>query len=389
MLFHEDGRAASASVSLAGDGFGAVDWDQLVIAARAHGLSPLLAKRLHELEIEDKVPSRVLQTARQERRANEVRNILVSQELLRVYSALEDASCCPVALKGVALLAAGYESMADRLLPDVDLLVRPDRTEVAVERMRDLGYEFPSRSCSPELYRRHHYHFVLEDHRGFRFEVHWDLTRPRDPFRPAIEWWWEGIREVSCLGSPVRTLAPERNVFHFSLQNAQEGFTRLSRLYDLVRVLEKERDSIVQRMARDLLLEHQPVAYLSLRLARELLGAKVEERELERLHVGWPTRLAFGALRFQDAMVEQTALLDPDIRFLFTFWLSCGARAKLRRLRELLLPDDSLLERSLQISAAEIGVGRRIRFRVRRLLTVVKLVAYHVRRPWRSSRRPV
>lgn len=68
------------------------------------------------------------------------RNLILLREAELVAASLEDRGISATFLKGVALLDAMYESLADRRMVDIDVLVRAKDLEKAVAVLRESGY---------------------------------------------------------------------------------------------------------------------------------------------------------------------------------------------------------------------------------------------------------
>jgi hypothetical protein len=80
------------------------------------------------------------------RRRNTERNRRLMDQLIAALRALNAAGIEPVLLKGAALWAtAGWDAPFDRMLADIDLLVRPAFAERAIAALEDCGFQAAQR----------------------------------------------------------------------------------------------------------------------------------------------------------------------------------------------------------------------------------------------------
>jgi hypothetical protein len=194
-----------------------------------------------------------------------------------------------IALKGAFLIGAIYREVGLREMGDLDIMVRPEQLPQAVDMMRKRGYKpiQPFR-IDDDLSTSHHLTpFVKE---GIaRIEIHWNITGPLD-FHPVDpEELWQ--RAVSWSGGnlPALGLCPEDLLLHISFHASFHHnfrFVGLRPCCDIAAVV-LERGS---GLDWELLIGRARAwgwtrgVYLSLRLARDLVGAHVPESALQALH---------------------------------------------------------------------------------------------------------
>ncbi|MDQ7007553.1 MAG: nucleotidyltransferase family protein [Acidobacteriota bacterium] len=152
-------------------------------------------------------------------------------EAQRVSDALAARSIPAVVLKGVGLARTLYVKPEDRSFRDLDLLVPPEALDEALACAEGLGYS----RLRPELdalYRRHHFHLILEGPGRPRLELHWALARPDALYTvdPAL------LLESPDHGPGFPVPRPEAQALHCVLNLMRSGFTELKRLVDLDRL---------------------------------------------------------------------------------------------------------------------------------------------------------
>ncbi len=102
-----------------------------------HRLLPLVYLRLQEMEYWD--PSMELLRWAYERSARWNKNVLAAgEELLRIFQ-LHNIDV--MLLKGAALYSLGLIDPGARFLADIDLLIRPEQRELAINTLRDSGFK--------------------------------------------------------------------------------------------------------------------------------------------------------------------------------------------------------------------------------------------------------
>lgn len=105
-------------------------------------------------------------------------NLLLIARAEQALGALLDAGVAPVALKGLDLLHRVYESIDERTLDDVDLLIRPDQLSAAVAALEAQGWKTPP---DPERthYIRSSHHLPMRSPGPVTvdFEIHWNLAQ--------------------------------------------------------------------------------------------------------------------------------------------------------------------------------------------------------------------
>jgi hypothetical protein len=252
----------------------------LLAAAEQRGVAGLVARKLGEWSDRLDEPTReaVLARLARERRHRAIHRV----EIERAATALAGADIPTVVLKGPPLALEIYEDPVDRDFRDIDLLVPEPRFDAALEALRHLGYRPVISPELAEIYRRHHFHWLLGGAGRARLELHWHLVRPDDPFRidPAAM-----LAEARPVTPEFGWQAPplELQLLHAVLDIAIGGANDLKRLVDVDRLLRADPAPDAQRVAeRAAEYGMQRAARLAVSLAAELLGSPASEL-LDRL----------------------------------------------------------------------------------------------------------
>jgi hypothetical protein len=223
-------------------------WDHFRVRAGVLGVQGFLFHRLKFFRDEKKVsvlarvPAPVCQDLESVYFKSIVRNTLILADFFRILEYFRENRGPPVLpLKGVGLfLAEIYDHPGQRLLSDLDIVVRQEDLPLAKKLLLEMGY-VPSLGTHlrEEDYLRKNVHLQpLISPRGIPLEVHW-CFEPPDPQNPRFykdhSRMWQTAREIkigerdlcgiskdtlgSCQKLPekVLVLSPEHNLIHMMI----------------------------------------------------------------------------------------------------------------------------------------------------------------------------
>lgn len=198
----------------------------LAALAEAHGVAPLLFKRLSELPVQLAAP--VVQTLESSYYQSAGRAQLLKAELDRLAGAFDQAGLPWLPLKGAALAWDIYPDPALRPMNDLDLLVAPRDLLAAVRLAAGLGYRFEKLS----------YHALLRGGpaAAIPLELHWTLPG--------------GLPlniDLANLSKNLRSKFFERFTYQYSLEHLLRQHAASPRLiwrYDLLLLAQRLGDSL-------------------------------------------------------------------------------------------------------------------------------------------------
>jgi hypothetical protein len=264
-----------------------VDWDALLAAAEAHGVTELLLAPLRSGTLP--VPAPILD--RLERRHIEVTglNLERTAQLVELLALLTRHGIRALSFKGPTLAVDTYGHLGRRLSSDLDILVERSELPRVYELMIADGYVQPPR-------RRRRASSLL---RGLypaagRDETLWPGHRARVAVdvHVAFAYWTLGMRlrigelldrSVTCdlAGHPVRTLCPEDLLLVLTIHGMMHGWGVLRFVSDIDAVAERVTDwqAVVDRARAARMLRPFRVAVL---LASRLMHAALPRSIVER-----------------------------------------------------------------------------------------------------------
>ncbi len=302
----EDARALAAQ--------NGVDWDGLLQAARAGGVSPLVYEAVRGQGL---LPAPVEESLRLDYYGVARTNLLRFHRLEAVLRCLADEGIDVILLKGAALAEAVYRNLALRPMCDFDLLVHEADVEGALRVLAALGYEQPYGEFRPGFIRAFRNQIMMSkagDAETRPIEIHWRLLAPLH-YQRAIpsDWLWQTAGPARLGAAPVRILSPEAQVLHLSghlLQHGGYEKANARQLYDLAEVIVLYREQLdwdellARAQAYDLVLPLQK----ALSRAHELWSLPVPPEVWEHLQRLRPSRgeaQAYASLAGRDPVAQQ------------------------------------------------------------------------------------
>jgi hypothetical protein len=252
-----------------------------------------------------------------------------------------------IVLKGAYLAEVVYGDVALRSMSDVDLMVRQRDLARVEARLFEMGYAQRENPEADMDYAAHHHLHPLTKPGGVPIEIHWTIERPTEPFTIDVEGLWERARPATIAGVEVLALAPEDLLLHLCLHTAfnHQFLLGLRSCWDILETIRHHGNDIdweqVQRRARQWGVAKY--AYLTLRLAKELLGAGVPASTLTALRPdGFDPRLY--AWASAEILAGRTAAVSVSPRFA-QMWGTMRAREKAALLVRSAFPSPSAMGR--------------------------------------------
>jgi hypothetical protein len=216
---------------------GGVDWTYVRETAIQHGIIPLLYKRLKE-DMIDLVPPDELAELRTLFMVNAVRNLRMTQELIKVLDLLAEAGVEAMPFKGPALAVQAYGDLSMRSFCDLDILIH----ERDFDRMHKTLSErefIPQNILDTEVKKKL---TILEKDltfygHGNSIEIHWHITEPL--LSIPIDSGELLIRAIpiSLNGKGVKTLSLEDSIIVLCIHGTKHFWHELKWLADLTNLI--------------------------------------------------------------------------------------------------------------------------------------------------------
>ena len=195
----------------------ATNWEDLVALAAQQDTAPVLYSRLCQLGL---VPPAHAAGLRDASRARAARNLLLFSELGKFLHAAKTARVPVIPLKGAFLAETVYGDIALRPMADLDLLVKPADLPLAIETLRQLGYESDQPFDPVAQQARFQDMPPMRRSGGAMVELHWTLVTPLCGARiddRELDGIWRRAAPATIAGAPALALAPEDLLLHLCM----------------------------------------------------------------------------------------------------------------------------------------------------------------------------
>lgn len=295
------------------------DWEPIVDLARHQNLVPLLCHRIQKLGLSDVVPAEILSTLHSQYLRSAARGMRIIHQFETLLSTLNSSHLPVIPLKGIYMVQMVYQNPALRPMGDLDILIKSQDSDQVVEIIRSMGYQ-PSRPYnlrSEYKFHRHLPEFIKQG--AVPVEVHSALQEPTDPYNIDPGALWSRARETDHGGHVIYSLDVCDTILYLCLNVAFHDLFHLGLigLYDLGSVIEHYRTTLDydELFERSMAWRTNHLIYITLSLARMLLGANVPSEFLMRLTPSHFDEKIFSICTdfiFGSAS-EQDQLITPDL----------------------------------------------------------------------------
>jgi hypothetical protein len=214
---------------------GPLDWDFLLAQAAEHSVAPLLSRNL-SAAAPDAVPPEPLVRLKEQVRANSIRSLVLSAELIRILDSFAAAGIEAFPYKGPMLAVQAYGDVALREFADIDIVLRQRDIAAANRVLVTLGFapQFPRifapDASSPLVPGEYDYRDV---ERRLTVELHTELTLRHFPVPPDLDDLARRAVPVSISGHKIRTFGPEDTLIFLCVHGSKDFWERLIWIADV------------------------------------------------------------------------------------------------------------------------------------------------------------
>ena len=254
-----------------------LDWNFVLAQAQEHSILPLLARNLRCLAA-DVVPTDVAAQLDPAVRANAVRCLAQTSELVRVAYRLASQGIRALPYKGPVIAAQAYQDVAARQFEDLDIILQQHNVPAADGVVRSLGYQPRSewlhsskgRAVVPGEYSYAH------PARQVTLELHTEATLRHFPMAAPFDEFFDRSIAVDLGGSRVRTFCAEDALLVYSIHATKDFWQKLIWTVDIAEMLRTfstlDWDSVWRTSER---LRARRMVHLGLVLAAGILDAQL------------------------------------------------------------------------------------------------------------------
>jgi len=250
----------------------------------SHGVMPLLYRTLNTT-CPEAVPQAAMHQLRGYFYTNALRNLFLTQELLKLLNQFEAHRIPAIPFKGPVTAESVYGDLSLRQFCDLDILVRRQDVARAKELLLSQGYR-PRFRLTPRQEAAHvqsqpHYSVERGDGR-ILLEIHWRISSSHFSSPLDFERLWERRQEISLDGKEVPTLCPEDLLLILCVHGTKHLWERFGWICDVAKLISAHKGMKWGRaMKEGGALGSERMLFLGLFLASDLLGAALPEEVLQ------------------------------------------------------------------------------------------------------------
>lgn len=263
-----------------------LDWDLVVSAAAENSVMPLLARQC-SAHAADLIPAETLGKLKGAARANTLRCLTLTGELLRVLEEFARRGIPSAPYKGPVLAARIYADVAMREYEDLDFILRHKDVEAAGRAMKTLGYSprypwLPAQSSSAWMVPGEYNY--RDPSRGIMVELHTELTMRHFPLRLDLDELFSRLAPVNVSGHEVKTFSAEDLLPILCVHGAKDYWERIAWVADIAELAQNNSsldwNTVFRYAAR---WKADRMLHVGLALATELLDAQLPPSAAQRI----------------------------------------------------------------------------------------------------------
>jgi hypothetical protein len=256
----------------------ATDWEFLVNESAVNSILPLVARNISAAAT-DIAPARHVDRLTKGARANALRCLSLTAELIRIVDLLHAAGVQAMPYKGPVLAVDAYGDVTLREFEDLDIIVRQHDMAKTDEVVKKLGYGpnhpwvFASGAASSVVPGEYDYR---DPERGMIVEFHTEFTLRHFPVRPDLDEMSKRLVSVTISGHEIPTFCIEDTLLLLCVHGAKDFWERMSWIADIAEFLRShprlDWDRVLSQAES---LEVGRMLNLGLALATGMLGASL------------------------------------------------------------------------------------------------------------------
>ena len=213
---------------------GSLDWDFLLTAAAENSILPLLARQISAVAA-DAVPPNQLERLKNGARANALRCLVLTAELIKIMDLFRSQGIQAMPYKGPVLAVQAYGDVTLREFDDLDIVLRQRDMAKANDAIQSAGYRprFPwifasgGSSVIPGEYN------YRDEERRLIVELHTEWTLRHFPIRPDLDDMARRLVSVALSGHEIPTFGPEDMLPLLCIHGSKDFWERISWIADI------------------------------------------------------------------------------------------------------------------------------------------------------------
>jgi hypothetical protein len=217
----------------------ALDWEFVVNESAVNSILPLVARNISAVATEI-APAKHVERLTRGARANALRCLSLTAELIRIVDLLRAAGVQAMPYKGPLLAVDAYGDVTLREFEDLDIIVRQQDMAKADEVVQKLGFRpnhrwtFAAGATSPVVPGEYDYR---DEARGMIVEFHTEFTLRHFPVPPDLGEMSKRLVSVTISGHEIPTFCPEDMLSLLCVHGAKDFWERISWIADVAEFL--------------------------------------------------------------------------------------------------------------------------------------------------------
>jgi hypothetical protein len=265
---------------------GPINWDYLLSEAAENSITPILEAQLRTVA-PDRVPPEQRERLTTACRANTVRSLFLTAELIKILEAFRSQDIQVTPYKGPVLAAQAYGDVTRREFEDLDIVLRQRDMPKAHEAMLALGYRpkfdwilsaDAAASLVPGEYN------YRDEARRVMVELHTEITLRHFPVVPDLDELARNRVPVMLSGCEVLTFSAEDGLPLLCIHGSKDFWERLSWIADISELIQAypalDWGAALRRAES---LHADRMLHLGLALANRVLGAPLPKEVAARV----------------------------------------------------------------------------------------------------------
>ena len=258
-----------------------IQWPLLVDLSETHGMMPLLYHYLHTHHAED-TPDDILTDLEHRYKANELRNRILTQELLNIIDNLESHGIRALAYKGPSLTLSVYGDIALRQFGDLDILISAKDVSEACELLTEMGYQRTIPALTPakenDFIRTDHEHEFISPDELVDVDLHWALSTQRFPFHMEPGQLFNRSESLALASGKIEHISDQDLLLLLCMHSNKDLWRKLIWACDIDRLIRTRSDIDWESFIQQAVASHcERMIYVSLLITHSLLHTPIPD----------------------------------------------------------------------------------------------------------------
>lgn len=217
------------------------DWDYFYEMSVTFAVLPLIYGHLRD-QFKQYVPDLMLKKCHYFFMANAARNMVLTNELLKILDLLNTRSILAVPFKGPVLADVVYGSDSLRIFSDIDILVQTSEAVSALKVLQGAGYRLVDNLDEKyaDFYVEIEHAFNLQSPDGkINIDLQWKLLGIYTPEPLTLEKFKDRLIDVKFAGKDIAHLACEDLLFYLCVHGTKDGWKKFEWICCIAELLRK------------------------------------------------------------------------------------------------------------------------------------------------------